>query len=143
AIAGTLAVPLLYDVVRRIFGRAAGLASAAFLAVLPVAVLTARSDTMDSLMMLLLVAASWFVVRARQTQRAAPLIAAGAVLGLAFEVKLFESLVALPALVALAVVGSELPVRRTLARLAGAGAAFVAVGLSWASAASLAPGHHP
>ena len=124
AIAGTLAVPLLFDTVRRIFGRPAGLASAAVLAVLPVAVLTARSDTMDSLMMLLLVAA-------------------GAVHGLAFNVKLFEALIAVPALVALALLAGELPLRRRLAQLAGAGVAFAGVGLSWVTAASLLPGRHP
>ena len=40
----------------RLFGRTAGLVAAAALAVMPVAVITARSDTMDSLMMALLVA---------------------------------------------------------------------------------------
>ena len=45
ALAGIAAVALLYDVVRRPFGRAAGLGAAAALAVMPIAVLTARSDT--------------------------------------------------------------------------------------------------
>ena len=163
AIAGTLAVPLLFDTVRRIFGRPAGLASAAVLAVLPVAVLTARSDTMDSVMMALSVAALWMLIRfvegqrlrwllvaaaglvarASQTRRALPLIPAGGVLGLAFNVKLFEALIAVPALVALALLAGELPLRRRLAQLAGAGVAFAGVGLSWVTAASLLPGRHP
>ncbi len=143
AIAGTLAVPLLFDTVRRMFGRLAGLASAAVMAVLPVAVITARSDTMDSLMMLLLVGAAWLIVRASQTRRAAPLIGAGAVIGLAFNVKLFEALIALPALVVLAVLASTLPWRRLVAQLAAAGAAFIGTALSWVTAASLLPGSHP
>ena len=64
ALGGTLAVPLLYDTVRRVAGRPAGLAAAAALAVLPESVLTSRSDTMDSLMMLLVIAALWLTVRA-------------------------------------------------------------------------------
>src|SRR5437667_1654023 len=67
ALAGTAAVPLLYDLVRRIFGRGAGLASALALAVLPVTVLTARSDTMDTVMMLLVVGSAWLVVHAART----------------------------------------------------------------------------
>src|SRR3954463_6106932 len=39
-VAGILAIVLLYDVVRRVFGRPAGLGAAAALAVLPAAVLT-------------------------------------------------------------------------------------------------------
>ena len=50
---GILAIPLLYDLVRRLFGHVAGIAAAATLAVLPAAILTAHSDTMDSVMMAL------------------------------------------------------------------------------------------
>src|SRR5205807_34902 len=63
ALAATLAVPLLYVVVSRLFGRWAGIASALALAVMPISVMTARSDTMDSLMMALNVLAAWLVVR--------------------------------------------------------------------------------
>jgi len=65
------------------------------------------------------------------------------VLGLAFNVKLFEALIVAPALVALAVLASSLPWRRLVVQLAGAGAACVGVGLSWVTAASLLPGSHP
>jgi len=92
ALAGTAAVPLLYDLVRRVFGRGAGLASALGLAVLPVTVLTSRSDTMDTVMMLCLIAAAWLVVRSAQTGRARFLYLAAAVMGLAFNVKLVEAL---------------------------------------------------
>jgi len=139
ALAGAVAVPLLYDLVRRIFGRAAGLTAAAALAVMPIAVLTARSDTMDSVMMLLLVAAGWLIVVGAQQRRGWPVIAAGAVMGLAFNVKLFEALVALPALVLLAALAADLPWRRRARHLAGAACAFVGVALSWVTAASLAP----
>ncbi|MGZ6565459.1 MAG: glycosyltransferase family 39 protein, partial [Solirubrobacteraceae bacterium] len=59
---GILAIPLLYDLVRRPFGHVAGIAAAATLAVLPAAILTAHSDTMDSVMMALDVLAAWLVV---------------------------------------------------------------------------------
>ena len=51
-LAGTAAVPLLYVLVRRLWNAAAGIAAAAAMAVLPIAVITARSDTMDGVMML-------------------------------------------------------------------------------------------
>src|SRR3954453_16011546 len=92
--AAVAAIPLLYDLVRRVFGRTAGLGAAAALAVLPAAILTAHSDTMDSVMMLLDVAAAWLAVVSGP-------IAAGAMLGLAFNVKLFEALLVAPALIAL------------------------------------------
>ena len=138
-VAGIVAVPLLYDAVRRPFGRAAGLVAAAALAVLPVSVVTARSDTMDSLMMALLVLALWLVVRAVESRRDGWLIAAAVVLGVAFNVKLFEALVPLPALVVLARVGLG-GRSQALARCA---AAFLVTACSWTTVAWLLPGTHP
>jgi 4-amino-4-deoxy-L-arabinose transferase-like glycosyltransferase len=143
AIAGTLAIPLVYDVVRRGFGQTAGLTAGAALAVLPAAVLTARSDTMDTLMGTLLLAAAWTVIAAPASMRRHAVVAAGAITGLAFEVKLFEIVVALPALVAacvMAVGGSARELRPTLLRAA---AAFLLVAALWPVAASLGPGPHP
>ena len=139
ALAGAAAVPLLYDLVRRVFGEAAGLASALALAVLPVAVLTSRSDTMDSVMMLAIVGGAWLVVRAAQSGRARYLYLAGAVLGIAFNVKLFEALLPLPALALLYVIAAPQPARRKITHLAAAGAVLVAVSLSWVVAVSLSP----
>jgi 4-amino-4-deoxy-L-arabinose transferase-like glycosyltransferase len=143
AIAGTVAVPLLYDLVRRGYGRWAGLAAALAFAVLPATVLTSRSDTMDTVMAMLLVLAAWLVVRARPERRARGVIAAGAVAGLAFEVKLFEGTVALPALALMAWLALDAPASRKLRTLALAGVAFLSAGFSWAVVASLLPGHHP
>jgi len=139
ALAGALAVPLLYDLVRRLFGHRAAIVSALALAVLPAAVLNARSDTMDSLMMLLLVAAGWLIVRGAQARRGWPVIAAGAVIGLAFNVKLFEALVALPALALLAVLATDVRWQRRVVHLAGGAVAFVGVALAWVATASIAP----
>jgi 4-amino-4-deoxy-L-arabinose transferase-like glycosyltransferase len=139
ALAGVLAVPLLYDLVRRLFGRTAGLGAAAALAVMPIAVLTARSDTMDSAMMALDVLAAWLVVRGAQTRRAWPIVAAGAVMGLAFNVKLFEGLVVVPALGLLAVLAGGASPRRRARAMAGGLVAFVSVGAAWMTVASLRP----
>jgi 4-amino-4-deoxy-L-arabinose transferase-like glycosyltransferase len=136
AIAGTLAVPLLADAVRRAFGLLAGLASGLVLAVLPIAVLTARSDTMDSVMMLLSVLALWLLIRLSEDQRARWLYLAAAAMGLAFNVKLFQGLVGLPALVLL---GWSATRARRLQHLALAGVIFVAVALSWLTATLIVP----
>ena len=135
--AGIVAIPLLYDLVRRLFGPVAGLGAAATLAVLPAAILTAHSDTMDSVMMALNVLAVWLVVVAAQRRSAWPVVAAGAVVGLAFNVKLFEALIFLPALVLLAVLAGEGPMRRRALALGGSAVALLMVGLGWIAGASL------
>jgi 4-amino-4-deoxy-L-arabinose transferase-like glycosyltransferase len=143
ALGGTLAVPLLYDAVRRAVGRGAGFAAAASLAVMPVSVLTSRSDTMDSLMMLFVVGALWLTVRAAASGSRSALMLAGVMVGLAFNVKLLEGFAALPGLVLLYAIGAPVPWRRRAADLTLAVLALVLVSLSWATAVTLAPGRHP
>ncbi|MGA8108228.1 MAG: glycosyltransferase family 39 protein, partial [Acidobacteriaceae bacterium] len=87
AFAGTVSVPLLFVAVRRMWSTPAAFASAIALAVLPIAVITARSDTMDGVMMALLVLALLLIVRACETGRYAWLLAGAAALGIAFDVK--------------------------------------------------------
>ncbi|HVS28511.1 MAG TPA: glycosyltransferase family 39 protein, partial [Solirubrobacteraceae bacterium] len=139
AIAGTLTVPLLYDLARRAFGRYAGLTSAIAYAVLPLAVVTARSDTMDSLMAAIVVLAAWLIVIAAQHERPRLLFLAAAVMGVAFNVKLFEALVALPAIVVLYYLATRAAIPHRARRLAIAAAIFVVTALSWVTLASLGP----
>ncbi|HEX4837747.1 MAG TPA: glycosyltransferase family 39 protein [Solirubrobacteraceae bacterium] len=159
ALAGTVSVPLLYGAVKRPFGTVAGLVAALALAVLPIEVITARSDTMDAVMMMLLVLALLLLVRAcspigdhvisDQPGRTAWLLAAAVALGVAFNVKLFESLVALPGLFVLACLGmpraaggSRSARRGRLAwQLTAASAVYVVVALSWLGATLLVPAH--
>ncbi|HXR28632.1 MAG TPA: glycosyltransferase family 39 protein [Solirubrobacteraceae bacterium] len=142
AIAGTLAIPLLYDLVRRLAGPLAGLCSAITLTILPTAVITARSDTMDSLMMLLLVAIAWLLVRSVQRHDRRLLLLAGALLGLDFNIKLFEALVAAPAfLLFVSLCWSGEPIVARLRRLLAPAALFVVFALGWMVFVTLSPAH--
>jgi 4-amino-4-deoxy-L-arabinose transferase-like glycosyltransferase len=141
ALAGIASVPLLYVTVRRMWSAAAGIAAAAAMAALPIEVITARSDTMDAVMMLALVLALFAVVRASETGRSRWLFAGAAALGVAFDVKLLESLVALPGLAAFAYLGLPGSRPRRLLRLSAAAAVYVVVALAWLTATLLFPAH--
>src|SRR5437660_21364 len=83
-LAGIVSVPLLWAVVRRVWDAPAALASASVMAVLPVDVVTARSDTMDAVMMALIVLALLLLVRAAEGgSSTAWLLAGAAVMGVA------------------------------------------------------------
>jgi 4-amino-4-deoxy-L-arabinose transferase-like glycosyltransferase len=141
ALSGIAAVPLLFLAVRRIWNPVAGLAAAASLAVLPVEVITSRSDTMDGVMMVLIVLALLFIVRACETGKTGWLLAGAAVLGLAFDVKILESLVALPGLALLALLGFPGSLGKRALKLAAAGAVYVVVALAWLTATLFVPAH--
>jgi 4-amino-4-deoxy-L-arabinose transferase-like glycosyltransferase len=139
ALASLAAIVLLYDLVRRGFGVLAGLVAAAAFAVLPAEVVTARSDTMDSVMAALLVLAAWLVVRAAERDRGRELYLAGAAIGLAFESKLFEALVPVPALAVMYLLAAGGSWRRRLGRLAVAATVAAVVGLAWPAFFALTP----
>jgi 4-amino-4-deoxy-L-arabinose transferase-like glycosyltransferase len=140
-LAGIVSVPLLFAAVRRMWSTAAGLAAAVVLAVLPVEVITSRSDTMDAVMMALIVLALLLLVHAIESGSTGWLLGAAAVLGVAFDVKLLETLVALPGLLVLAYIGLPGLRRRRVLQIAAAGAVYVVVALSWLTATLLAPAH--
>jgi 4-amino-4-deoxy-L-arabinose transferase-like glycosyltransferase len=141
ALSGIAAVPLLFLAVRRIWSTTAGLAAAASLAVLPVDVITSRSDTMDGVMMLLIVLALVFILRACEGGRVGWLLAGAAVLGLAFDVKILESLVALPGLGLIVLLGFPGSPGARLLKLLAAAAVYVVFALAWLGATLLAPAH--
>jgi 4-amino-4-deoxy-L-arabinose transferase-like glycosyltransferase len=137
ALGGIAAVALLYAAVTRACGRTAGALAALALAVLPIAVLTSRSDTMDSVMSALLIAALWSSIVAVQTRRARWVLLSAALVGVAFNVKLTQALVPVPAF-ALMWWAASRP-RKRIALGAAAASVFVVVAMAWAFVASLTP----
>jgi 4-amino-4-deoxy-L-arabinose transferase-like glycosyltransferase len=91
--------------------------------------------------MVLIVLALLFVVRACETGSTGWLLAGAAVLGLAFDVKILESLVALPGLALLALLGFPGSLSKRALKLAAAGAVYVVVALAWLTATLFVPAH--
>jgi 4-amino-4-deoxy-L-arabinose transferase-like glycosyltransferase len=139
ALAGIASAPLCFAALRRTWGAGAGLAAALALAVMPIEVITARSDTMDAVMMALTLLALVMIVRACERDSTRLLLGGAAALGLAFDVKLLESLIALPGLALLAYLGMRGRARRRLGLMLAAGAVYVVVALSWLTATLLFP----
>src|SRR5919202_1151695 len=92
------AVGLLYATVRRLFGPPTGLVAAPALAISPVTVAMARVDMPDALLVLLMIASAWLLVRAIETGRTRFLLWCGAVVGLAFMTKMLQGWMVVPAL---------------------------------------------
>jgi 4-amino-4-deoxy-L-arabinose transferase-like glycosyltransferase len=144
ALAGVATSMLLLGALRRPFGAPAALLSALAMAVLPSAVLTARSDTMDSVLAALCVAALWCSWLALEGKRVRWILAAALLMGIAFNVKLTEALLPLPALALLWWWASPSGLRARALALTGAGIVLVAASLSWTAIASLTPlAHRP
>ncbi|MEV4989579.1 glycosyltransferase family 39 protein [Pseudarthrobacter sp. LMD1-1-1.1] len=148
ALMGVAAAWLLYLSVRRTAVHAtgdataahrAGLLGAAVLALTPVATLMFRFNNPDALLVLLMTAAAYAVLRAVQEDRLRWLLLAGVFLGFGFLAKQLQVLLVVPGFaVAYAVAGPGRLGRRLL-RLAAAGAAMVVSAGWWLVAVQLTP----
>jgi 4-amino-4-deoxy-L-arabinose transferase-like glycosyltransferase len=118
ALMGVAAVWLLYAAVRRTNGPAAGLLAGYALALTPVAALMFRFNNPDALLVVLLTAAAYCVVRALQSPRSIRWIAlAGSAIGFAFLAKLMQAFLVVPALGIVVLVAMPGGVRKRLAAL--------------------------
>ncbi|HEX4161193.1 MAG TPA: glycosyltransferase family 39 protein [Acidimicrobiales bacterium] len=139
---GTLTVVVLYRAVRRVAGPAAGLVAAVCLAVTPVTILLNRGNISDSLLVLLLVLAADAATNAFVSGRLRPLVIAGVWVGLAFQAKMLQAWLVLPALyIAYLMAAPALSLGRRYAHVAASLAVALAVSLSWMSIVTLVPAH--
>jgi len=139
---GVLTVLVLYHAVQRLAGPRAGLIAALILAASPATVALNRGNISDSLMILLLVLAADAVSAAIVTGSQGWLILAAVWVGLAFQTKMIEAWILLPALGLAYLLSGPQATRRRVRQLAMAGAVAAVVSLAWMTAVTLTPGAH-
>lgn len=139
---GVLTVLVLYRVVNRLAGPRAAITAAVVLAATPITVGLGRGNVDDSLMILCLVLAADAAVRTVSQGRTRSLLAAGAWVGVAFQAKMAEAWLVLPALMAFYLLTTTESVRRRLLEVGASGLVAGAVSLSWITAVSLVPQSH-
>ncbi len=135
ALMGVAAVFLLYLAVSRYFGKPAGLLAGAVLATTPVATLMFRFNNPDALLVLLLVAATYAVLRALEHERLRWIALAGVAVGLAFLTKSLQAFLVLPGFVAAVAVYSRERIRMLLV----AAVAVLVSGGWWLAVVELVP----
>jgi 4-amino-4-deoxy-L-arabinose transferase-like glycosyltransferase len=139
AVEGVAAVGLLYLAVRRWFGTAAGLVAGAVLALTPVAALMFRFNNPDALLVLLLTAAAYAMVRALERAQTRWLVLASTLIGFGFLTKMLQALLVVPAFALVYLVAAPTPLRRRIGQLLAAAGALVVSSLWWVVAVMLMP----
>jgi 4-amino-4-deoxy-L-arabinose transferase-like glycosyltransferase len=141
ALMGVASVALVYDLVRRRFGRIGGFVAGLALATTPIAVAVSRHNNPDALLALCCVAALWCTVRGLEGGRTRWLVLAGVFVGLGFETKMGVALAVVPGIVAawLWVDPRGRGRLRALGQVLAGGAAMVVVGGAWPLLVELTP----
>ncbi|MFF1612617.1 glycosyltransferase family 39 protein [Amycolatopsis sp. NPDC058278] len=130
ALMGVASVGILYLTVKRTSGPVAGLLAGAVLAVTPVAALMFRFNNPDALLVLLMVAGAYFVVRATETASPRWLALAGAAIGFGFLTKMMQAFLVLPAFGLVYLLAAPTSPGKRLLHLGGAVVALV-VSAGW------------
>ncbi|MHB8234198.1 MAG: ArnT family glycosyltransferase [Solirubrobacteraceae bacterium] len=136
---GVGAVGFLHAAVKRSFGAGAGLAAGALLAITPVAALMFRFNNPDALLVLLLVAGGYSLMRALAHASTGWVVAAGALVGAAFLAKMAEALLVVPAFALAYGVAAPTALRRRTLQLLAGGLALTASAGWWVLAVALWP----
>jgi 4-amino-4-deoxy-L-arabinose transferase-like glycosyltransferase len=138
-IEGVITVLVLYRAVRRLAGPVGAMTAALVLATSPVTVALNRGNVADSLLILLTVLAADATAAAVLSGRTRTIVLAGVWVGLAFQAKMLQAWLVLPALALAYLVAAPPSLRIRIGQLALAGAVAVAVSLSWMMVVSLVP----
>jgi 4-amino-4-deoxy-L-arabinose transferase-like glycosyltransferase len=139
ALEGVGSVLLLYAAVKRWFGPAAGLIAGLVLALTPVAALMFRFNNPDALLVLLMTAAAYTLVRAVESGRSRWLVLAGLLLGFAFLAKMLQAFLVLPGFAVTYLWAGPPRLGRRIWQTALMGAGIIAGAGWWILAAELTP----
>ena len=139
ALCGVGSVLLLHKIVRRWAGDAAAHLSALALAVTPVAALMFRFNNPDALLTFLGIASAWFLWKAVETGRTRSLLASAALVGLAFDTKMLQAVLLVPAFILVYLIAGPPKLGKRLLQLLAAAAALVVASGWWVAIVALWP----
>ena len=139
ALEGVATVWLLFCGVRRWFGTGAAFAAGLLLAVTPVAALMFRFNNPDALLVLLLVAAAYCLVRALEHAGTRWVVAAGTMIGFAFLAKMAQAFLVLPAFALVYLVAAPTGLGRRVWQMLLGGVAIVVSAGWWVAIVALWP----
>jgi 4-amino-4-deoxy-L-arabinose transferase-like glycosyltransferase len=139
ALAGVASVGLVYLALRRTNGPVAGLLGGSVVALTPVAALMFRFNNPDAVLVLLMVAGAYCVIRALDKASTMWLLLAGVAIGFGFLDKMLQAFLVLPAFVLAYLVAAPTSLGKRIAQLFGAAAAVAVSAGWWVAAVSLWP----
>ncbi|NFB55300.1 glycosyltransferase family 39 protein [Clostridium botulinum] len=144
AIAGVVSVGLIYVIVKRSFGTAAGLISAICLAVTPVFVAVSRNNTCDNLLVLTLLLACLVLSKAAEKGKLKYLLISLAIVGIGFNIKMLQAYMIIPAIYITYLLSNAASFKKRIVHLMAGTIILILVSLSWAFIVDLIPeGNRP
>ncbi|RSS71587.1 hypothetical protein EF907_04610 [Streptomyces sp. WAC06273] len=130
---------VLHSCVKRVWGHGAAAIAALVLALTPITVAINRDNNPDTLLVFLMVGGAALGLRAVRDGRLPPLLGSAVCFGLAFNTKMLQGYIALPAVFVVYLYATDLGWAKRIRNLALAAVALAVAGFWWAAAVSLVP----
>ncbi|MGW7647307.1 ArnT family glycosyltransferase [Streptomyces bobili] len=130
---------ILHSSVKRVWGHGAAAVAALVLALTPITVAINRDNNPDTLLVFLMVGGAALALRAVHNGRLLPLLGSAACFGLAFNTKMLQGYIALPAVFAVYLYAAKPRLVKRLVNLAAAAVVLAVSSFWWAAAVSLVP----
>jgi 4-amino-4-deoxy-L-arabinose transferase-like glycosyltransferase len=130
---------ILHSSVKRVWGHGAATVAALVLALTPVTVAIDRDNNPDTLLLLLMVGGAALALRAARGGRLLPLLGSAVCFGFAFNTKLLQGWIALPAVFAVYLYAARPPLAKRIGNLLLAGLALAVASFWWATVVALVP----
>lgn len=132
ALGGVGSVLIVYLLVKPTFGKAAARLASLAMAATPVAAAVSRTNNIDALLVFTLLLAAWFLFRGIRTGRMGSLLAAFGLIGVAFNEKMLQAYMVVPAFYLFYILAARVNWKKKTGTLAACTAVLLAVSLSWA-----------
>lgn len=139
ALSSVISVVLVYHLVQRNYGKIAGLGAAIVMGLSPILIAVSKTNNLDSSLVMVLLFATWVLVRAAEKNSFKLLLLAMVVVGLGFNIKMLQAFMVLPALCLVYLLTAQKKAGRKILELSGAIAVLLVVSLSWALIVDLTP----
>ncbi|SHI10579.1 4-amino-4-deoxy-L-arabinose transferase [Sporobacter termitidis DSM 10068] len=136
-VCSVVSVAVLFHIVKRSFGKAAGLLAALFLALTPIFIAATRSNNVDASLVMVCLLALWAVVAAAERGSLKHLLLAVSLIGLGFNIKMLQAYFYAPALYLVYFFTAKTGMKKRVGHLLIATAVLIAVSLSWCVAVDL------
>lgn len=130
---------IVHASVKRVWGHGAATVAALVLALTPITVAINRDNNPDTLLVFLMAGGAALALRAVRNGRLLPLVGSAVCFGLAFNTKMLQGYIALPAVFAVYLYAAKPGLVKRLVNLLIAGVALAVAGFWWAAAVSLVP----
>jgi 4-amino-4-deoxy-L-arabinose transferase-like glycosyltransferase len=139
ALAGVFSIVIVFILVCKAFGEWPALVAALVLAVMPVAISTERNNTIDGLLVFVLLLAAWAVWRSVESGKFRFLVLSAFLVGLGFNIKMLQAYMVLPAFYLFYLLSARHRWWKRIVHLLLATLVLLAVSLAWVMAVDLTP----